>query len=257
MIIRIIQKLILIALITLSASAFAEEKIDWDGFYGSAMIGRVWGHVGDDTGTFNYVGDNFGNYQISGIGSSFDGFSANLKIGYNKQLDTNLIGIELGGSWQASKANGIALTTYNGGADSTPYSVLSVNKIKTYETLSARIGHIFNDKTLVYISGGGVVGQIKSTLNQTADASDDWLAYINTPASVSDKKNEFGYTLGFGVEHKFNDKWALRANYEYINFGKVNLTYQHRSNDSFYDADINLSNAIHFSNLSAGVSYAF
>jgi hypothetical protein len=50
MTLRTIQKLVLITLCTLSLSVSADEKIDWTGFYGSAMVGRDWGHVSEGGG---------------------------------------------------------------------------------------------------------------------------------------------------------------------------------------------------------------
>lgn len=251
------KKIIPLVLLALSTSAFADDNVNWTGFYGSVLVGRDWGNAGNDNGNFNYIFTNTlaNDYQISGTGSSFNGWSGNIEFGYNKQLDNNLIGIELGGTWQNGTANGIAITSYNGGPDSTPYSVLSKTKIETYETLSARLGHIFNDTTLVYVSGGAALGQIKNTLYAPLNASNNWLNAQGSAASVSDNKTELGYALGFGIEHKINDKWALRANYEYVDFGKINFNYY--NSVSGYEANINLSNSIHRSNLSAGVSYAF
>ena len=252
------KKIIFFIFFAFSTSAFADNQINWTGFYGSAMIGYTSGDVGDDNGTFQYIPS--GTYDFWGTGSSFNGLSGNLKLGFNKQIDENLIGVEIGGTLQDAKSNGTAITSYDDGTgripDSTPFSVLSKTRVQTYESLSVRLGHIFNEKTLLYVYGGGALGQIKSTLNAPNDATDNWLADRGVSASVSDKKNEFGYAVGLGVEHKFNDKWALRANYEYVDFGKVNFNYQHRSVPG-YEADINLSNSIRFSNISAGVSYAF
>lgn len=242
-----------VLLLVVSSSVFADEKINWNGVYGSAMIGRHWGDIGGDDGTWTYVPDE--QYRFSGDSSSLRGWSGNVKLGYNKQLDNNLLGIELGGTWQTRSANAVAITSYDGAPDSTPYSVMSKTKVRTYETLAARIGHIFNNTTLVYVSGGAALGQIKSTLYATSDASDAWLTDGGSAGSVSDKKTELGYTLGFGIEHKLNEKLALRANYEYVDFGKVDFDYY--NSIPGYQANISLSNSIHFSNLSAGVSYAF
>jgi opacity protein-like surface antigen len=255
-----IQKLVLITLITLSASVCAQDKIDWTGFYGSAMIGRLWGDVSEgDAYVTGYTGGYENAYKLTG-GSSPDirGTSLNFKLGFNKQIDTNLIGVELGGTLQtANSKNGIQNTywtstfyepnTGNDGPQDMPNTVQT--RIQNYGTLSGRIGHIFNETTLVYLKGGLAHGEIKRTITEPAEN------YFDSGTSIQDKRTELGYLLGVGGEHKINDKWSLRADYEYIDFGNSNFNY----NGKYYGMNINQtqSNSIHFSNLSAGVSYAF
>ena len=87
---RTMQKLVLITLITLSSSVFAADKIDRTGFYGSAMVGREWGHVGEGNGfsVYPYVPGPGADYYTTfgNNGSSFNGWSGNFKLGYNKQI---------------------------------------------------------------------------------------------------------------------------------------------------------------------------
>jgi outer membrane immunogenic protein len=252
-------KILLITLFTLSASAFAEDKINWTGFYGSAMLGRDWGHISEgDAYVTGYTGDFENAYKLTG-GASPDikGTSLNFKLGFNKQIDTNLIGVELGGTLQTAKSkNGIQNTYWtstmfsgpeNAGPQETPITVQT--RIQNYGTLSGRIGHIFNETTLIYLKGGLAYGEIKRTIIDAAGK------YFDSGTSIQDYKTESGYLLGVGGEHKINDKWSLRADYEYIDFGSINFNYGGKS----YGMNINQtqSNSIHFSNLSAGVSYAF
>jgi outer membrane immunogenic protein len=248
---HILLKLIIISLLAFSSSIFADEKIDWNGFYGSAMIGRDWGSVGMGNGTIAYYAPT----QIVGTNSnSFDGLSGSLKLGYNKQFNNNLIGLELGTNYQGSSAKGESSVGYIISGIFYPTNGLqSLAKIKTYETLTARIGHIFNDKTLVYLQGGGAVARIHKSITDITSGG-NWLSY--DPVEYANNKTELGFLLGLGIEHKLNDKWALRANYEYIDFGDINFKYQ----ALYSGVDLNpitQTNSIHFSNLSAGVSYAF
>jgi opacity protein-like surface antigen len=254
-----IQKLVLITLITLSASVCAQDKIDWTGFYGSAMIGRLGGDVSEgDAYLTGYTGGYRNAYKLTG-GASPDikGTSLNFKLGFNKQIDTNLIGVELGGTLQTAKSkNGIQNTYWtstifsdpgNAGPQETPNTVQT--RIQNYGTLSGRIGHIFNETTLIYLKGGLAHGEIKRTI---IDATGN---YFDSGTSIQDHKTESGYLLGVGGEHKINDKWSLRADYEYIDFGNINFNYNGKSNGM--NINQTQSNSIHFSNLSAGVSYAF
>jgi len=99
------------------------------------------------------------------------------------------------------------------------------------------------------------VARIKKSITDISYPAGYWLSDDDI-VEYANNKTELGYVLGLGIEHKLNDKWALRANYEYIDFGNINFRYQ----TLYGGVDpmlITQSNSIHFSNLSAGVSYAF
>ena len=250
-----ISKLVLASFLVLSSSVFADDKVNWQGLYGSATVGRSWGHVseGDGAGYSENYGPNNNNFT-NGIGASMSGWGGNLKLGYNKQFDTALIGLEVGGTWQNSKSKNGVMDTQNNGSADTPNATFTKTKINTYETANVRLGYIFNDTYLGYVKGGAALGQIKRRLTDTG--SGDWM---DPNLSQKSDNSELGYVLGFGVEHKINDKWSLRADYEYVDFGNVNFNYVFVPYPSYDNnsASINQSNSIHFSNLSAGVSYAF
>ena len=249
-------------LLVFTDGVFAEDKTNWTGFYGSAMIGRDWGNNGGRNGTVDltHIPNNIPveNWSVVGDGNSLKGWGGNLKFGYNKQLDNNLIGIELGVTLQDTKSNNqniIPTGVFGGGPTDTPYGIFSKTKINTYESLSARIGHIFNTNTLVYFTGGAALSSVKNTITNIGSGWDtgSWMPIVN----ISDSKTELGYLLGAGVEYKINQNLALRVNYEYVDFGNVNFKYSSLNCCGDYKGDWNISNSIHFSNLSAGVSYAF
>jgi outer membrane immunogenic protein len=255
-----LQKLLLITLLSLSASLFADDKISWDGAYGSLMLGRTFGNAGEGNGDMKYLLDpppGTYDYNMFGNGgSSIKGWGGSIKLGMNKQINDNLIGIELGGTWQDTKANGQAFSSYydipalfTGPTD----TLTSKTKVNTYETAALRFGHIFNKTTLVYALGGLSVGQIKRTITAI---NNDW---FDAGTVMNDNKTELGYVLGFGVEHKLDNRWSLRANYEYVDFGDVEFKYSgpYTTNPGYLTPSFNQFNSIHFSNLSAGVSYAF
>ncbi|GAB2180675.1 porin family protein [Denitratisoma sp. agr-D3] len=253
------KKMILAALLVYASPLFAEGHADWTGFYGAVLAGRVSGHVNEGDGFVQMTNGSSYSAAISrGIGASIGGWGGSLKLGYNKQLDANLVGIEFGGTWQNAKSKNEQPNTYQLDHTSpTPFVDISAHllkaqtKINTYETLSLRFGRILDNAVLVYVSGGAALGQIKRTLRNTGA---EWFA-ANTV--TSDSKTKSGYVLGVGVEYKWDDKWSFRGNYEYVDFGNVKTTYYGRSDTGASDASLKQSNAVHFSNLSIGVSYAF
>lgn len=255
------KKIIPVLLLALSTSAFADDKISWDGAYGSLMLGRTFGNAGEGNGSMKYLqvtppGTTYDYNMFGNDGSSIKGWGGTIKLGMNKQINDNLIGIELGGTWQDAKGNGIAFSSYYDipalylGQTET---LTSKTKVNTYETAALRFGHIFNETTLVYALGGLSVGQIKRTITAV---NADW---FDSGTVMNDNKTELGYVLGFGVEHKLDNRWSLRANYEYVNFGDVEFKYTGPYNvqPGYINNSFNQSNSIHFSNLSAGVSYSF
>lgn len=254
------KKIIFILLLTLSTLAFADDKISWDGAYGSLMLGRTFGNAGEGNGDMQYLLDpppGTLDYNMFGNdGSSIKGWSGSIKLGINKKINNNLIGIELGGTWQDAKANGHAFSSYyeiQGDFLGPTDTLLSKTKVSTYETAALRIGHIFNENTLLYALGGLSVGQIKRTITAP---NNDW---FDAGTVMKDNKTALGYVVGFGVEHKLDNNWSLRANYEYVDFGNVEFRYSgpYTYQPGYLNPSFNQFNSIHFSNLSAGVSYAF
>lgn len=244
-----------IGLLVFTAGVCAEDKTNWTGFYGSAMLGRDWGNINEGNGLLDYTDFANDTYKISnGIGASMKGWSGNIKLGYNKQIDSNLIGIELGGTWQNAKFKNEVTDTYQ---QDYPFSdpaypdsgVTTANtKINAYGTIAPKLGHIFNDKTLVYAYGGAAIGRIKRTIYD----NDNW---FDVGTIISDTQTKVGYVLGFGAEYKLNDKWSLRGNYEYVDFGNINFNFY--QNTRGYASTMSQSNSINLSNLSAGISYTF
>ncbi|CAN4271844.1 COG3637 Opacity protein and related surface antigens [Methylophilaceae bacterium] len=237
-------------LVLFSSNALAADDASWNGFYGSVLAGRDFGDVNKKNGTFDY-GTTI--HNISGANSSLDGWNAALKIGFNKQINDNLIGVELGASILDGNADGVAISQYDGYLQRPPNRLLSNVRVNSYESVSLRIGHIFNENTLAYLSGGIALGQIKSQLKD--ETGGIWIAQ---GTSLTDKKTESGYIVGFGLEHKLNEKLYLRANYEYLDFGSVSFDYTGHSDDSpQLLLKANQKNSVQLSTLSVGLSYKF
>ena len=82
-----------------------------------------------------------------------------------------------------------------------------------FGTVRGRVGYTF-DRALVYFTGGFAYGGIKNEV---------WYH------SGSDNRFDgtaTGYVLGGGVEYKIAPKWSVKAEYQYIDFGKNDPTHQ-------------------------------
>jgi len=252
MITHTIQKLVLISLFALSSSVFAEDKINWTGFYGSVMAGYSWGHKQDrGISEFVYDGDTHPPSDPNGfpintpLGASFRSIGGTLRLGYNKQLDNKVVGLELGGTFLNPDIN-----SSNGLAPSEDSHLSSETRLKSFGTITPRFGYLYKNDTLIYATGGIAFAHFTNTIKNNIW----WFE------EAQQSKNLIGYEIGLGVEHKITDKWSLRADYEYINFGKNNLNYSGCYNICVPgDSPVTFSqfSSVDFSNLSAGVSYAF
>ena len=211
-----IQKLVLITLITSSASVFADEK--FNGPYVGVQIGYADGkHHGEefqDNGTLTGW-----KYKHTTNKILFGGLA-----GYNKTFSNNiLIGVEADYDYRNASKKSIELVNGEPRVDYTTKS-----KINTSVSLRAKLGLIFNNKTLAYITGGYAGADIKTTYNASDDAP--------FPGTSSNSQWHNGYILGFGAEHYINDKVSAKAEYRYADFGEkdanvaIEQYYNYRQN---------------------------
>jgi outer membrane immunogenic protein len=196
-----IQKLLLITLLTLSAPVFSDEK--FNGPYVGVQIGYADGkHHGEefeDDGTLTgYTYKNTTNkILLGGLAGYYKTFSNNI-----------LIGVEADYDYRNASKKSIELQD---GIPSIDYTTQS--KINTTASLRAKLGVIFKNKTLAYITGGYAGADIKTTYN-----SDN----VVSPGTSSNTQWHNGFILGFGAEHYINDKISAKAEYRYADFGEKN-----------------------------------
>lgn len=252
------MKKILISILFAISASHATAQSAFDGFYGSVLAGKTAGNVSWKNGSSDFVmAGSTDYYQFPNVTSqSTSGWSGGLKFGYNKAIENNLIGIELGATYQDFSGT-VTPTSYHQTNFSNDGSTVGFNlktTINTYQTLALRMGRIFDEKTLFYVSAGGAAGQLKNAAsqgNQNVPATNWW----NANTSASNNQTKLGYVLGLGLEYNYSKDWSLRANYEYVNFGNVSSTYQGKvgGNTSIVYA----TNAVNFQNLSVGLTRRF
>lgn len=199
-----IQKLLLITLLTLSAPVFSDEK--FNGPYVGVQIGYADGkHHGEefeDDGTLTgYTYKNTTNkILLGGLAGYYKTFSNNI-----------LIGVEADYDYRNASKKSIELQD---GIPSIDYTTQS--KINTTASLRAKLGLIFNNKTLAYITGGYAGADIKTTYNASDAAT--------FPGTSSNTQWHNGFILGLGAEHYINDKISAKAEYRYADFGEKNAS---------------------------------
>jgi outer membrane immunogenic protein len=215
----IIQKLLLITLLSLSSSVFADEKIDWTGPYAGINVGFDKSDLKLTCATCTV------NYSNLSTGDSIKQNSSNAlygaQIGYNFILNNFLLGTEL--SYQDLNLNKKTWSASN--QDDT-----FTSKLKSTVTLSGRAGKVF-DSLAVYGKAGILLSDYSLKI-QDYNVNGDGTPSYNNQGGGKDSKWLPGLSIGLGGEYMINPKISLGAEYAYshlfsrdLNSGGYNQTY--------------------------------
>lgn len=191
-------------------SASSESAFDWAGPYVGINLGYGWG------------GSNFVDSDYNGVGifptvrwdTSSDGFLAGINAGYNWRRDRVVFGLE--GEIGHMNLSGGKMQP---GVDpfGVPYDASGTVDKGWYGGLSARLGYAW-DRTLVYAKAGVVYSGAKLGFVDTCTVA----PCGNSTANAS-KRAGWGYQLGAGVEHALSNRWTVKAEYAYLDFGHVSI----------------------------------
>lgn len=161
------------------------------------------------------------------------GFNGGGQVGYNWQVSPiAVLGFEadIQGADMKRTANCVitcnTLTPINGNPLALLFPVtFSDNSVATkldwFGTVRARAGYT-TGPTLFYVTGGFAYGDVERRGSVAGSTSFIGLIPLNTFAgSFSNKSTETGWTVGAGVEGKLWGNWTVKAEYLYIDLGKV------------------------------------
>ena len=217
------------AAIALGGSAYAADL----SFKAPAAIAPVpvgmWqgGYIGGSIGvarlntsasqTFNSEGSGYGACSpASEISSSFGGASCvtsasgltgGVQIGYDMQSRFFVYGAVADWTWTGLKH------TTNFFLSSQPFVRAQVDWLATFR---GRMGLAVDD-TMVYVTAGLALADIKSGAGQTGDCPT--YCYDNSPNKV-----QAGWVAGVGLEHKLGKNWSMFGEALYYDLGSVTAT---------------------------------
>lgn len=240
-----------------SAQAQPLQDYDWSGTYIGGSLGVAHGRASFDAST----SDGFpGSYftppdpeQIAGEAdrkASQSRLSAGLFGGYGQQFDQLYLGVEAGVNSlsfdETSSSGGI----YESNATASFTNEISV-KSDWQASLRARVGWA-EKRWLAYFTGGLAATRIRMDATFSDNLATGALGYD------SDNETKFGWVVGLGGEYALSERWTLRAEYLYADYGKAdtksvvtNSIYPALAND--LKSSVDLKTQI----LSVGVSYRF
>jgi outer membrane immunogenic protein len=176
----------------------------WTGFYVGANGGYAWRDTSDQ---FAYPACITGCYPAYG-GIGADGGFGGGQIGYNFQgifgspafvagIEADIQGADIKGSGATVPAVDEHYRT----------------SLDWFGTVRGRLGYAASS-TLIYFTGGFAFGGLRQHAEDNDSYTPNPIAYYESNGTVT------GYVLGGGVEYKFNPSWSLKAEYQYLNFGK-------------------------------------
>lgn len=254
MILRTIQKLVLITLITLLSflpiSSIAENNNSFNGYYLGGGLGYSHGKVSE--GNTDWIEDGLTPYLTSGKNSNFNHILFNINAGYNFQLNNkSILGFEIDNSTVNQTANGEALN-YDISFTKLSDRVISKTKIENIQTLRLKYGFEQNN-IYYYITGGFAFTEIKRKVTGLYDGR-GW-AFLDY-GEVNEKTSfESGYALGAGMEMPIKENLKFSLKYIYTDFGNIKYNY---TGHAFEATDVgNQKVGLDNSMLTIGLNYHF
>jgi len=201
--------------------------MSWNGFYIGVDGGGTWGKAQithsplvPATGLAFPVDT----AALTAAGSpdlTLNGWTFGGHIGYNWQFSPNwLLGFEADLSYfrLRGSSNGTFPfpSTLPGGALGPPtltFPAATSFSTDWLATFRPRLGVIFGDNLLAYVTGGGAVTNEKVTQSIGALSS--------TTINSSIDSTRLGWVFGGGLEYAFSRNWTIRAEYLHLDFGTV------------------------------------
>jgi outer membrane immunogenic protein len=179
----------LLAAATLSTAAQAQAPT-WSGFKAGITLGAA-----DYTNTWTDTGYNWYGGSLS---YSKRKLAPAIHVGWDTQLGSIVYGVELDHSFNSAKTDRIYSTN-----PGNPPRILKSDELKSVTTLRGRMG-LAVDGTLVYATAGLAKAQADHSWIDTGSATD----YYSTSNSHT------GLVYGLGVEHRLNQMFSIRAEYQ-------------------------------------------
>lgn len=183
----------------------------WSGFYIGANAGVALTTTND---TITATG-------IPGLATTSErlgGAVGGGQIGYNWQWDRVVLGVEADIDASSQSGSSVNVLAAPGGFAS--HLVSTTDDIRDFGTARARLGLPF-DRFMPYVTGGFAWQHVSTTLNGIALAplpTNTIFPIMSNSATLS------GWTIGGGVETALGGRWTARAEYLYIDTGRLNTT---------------------------------
>ena len=215
------------------APVLVDPGYNWTGFYVGLNGGYSWGKA-KETAT---IGPPFPATAVATVNQNVNGGVFGGQIGYNWQVNPKwVLGLEADGQWTGERGRsndffGSIRQTLPGGDFNVVTSASASNETKLpwFATFRGRAGFLADPSLLLYATGGLAVGEVKFTTQPTVTAQlfgpgSTGTTPVGLPVTVvgpalSDSQTRVGWTVGAGLEKKFNPNWSAKLEYLYVDLG--------------------------------------
>ena len=166
-----------------------------------------------------YQGPTVGPLNVSSGSNTASGWLAGAQIGYNYQIKNWVLGVEGEANWTGLK-----------GSNKDPnYAIINQSQTDFVAILGGRVGYAAWDRVLLYGKAGGAWAHDKYSVfsNKTFTVGNGSPAPVTVTSGTEVDEailNRFGYMLGVGVEYALTPQWSVKAEYEYLDFGRQRTT---------------------------------
>lgn len=171
----------------------------WDGFYIGANAGYSWSNDHDVSLSGPGAGGSFGILAP-------EGWSGGGQIGYNRQFDRFVLGLEA--DMQAADISDSTAGFGPGG-----YFGTANADINWFSTVRGRLGYAAGP-ALLYATGGFAFADVDYSIDASPGGG----------VAMSNGEIKTGYTVGGGIEWKFSPQWSLKSEYLYVDLGDEKLS---------------------------------
>ena len=160
------------------------------------------------------------NYTNTWTDTDFDWYGGSLSyskrkltpaihVGWDTQSGSVVYGVELDHSFNSAKRDVIYDTPIGN-----TIRVRKNDELKSVTTLRGRMGLAVGN-ALVYTTAGFAKVKADHTWTETGDPTDSWPTFHN---------DHTGFVYGFGIEHRLNQMFSLRAEYQHVNIPETKST---------------------------------
>ena len=199
----------------------ASDNDTWKGFYVGAYGGGGFNRSNVATSTVFASPGYFQTTSVAAINAAGiqqikpNGFTGGGTFGYNHQSGALVVGAELDfGAMNANK--GVSSGGTYPCCGTAGFTINQATKTRWLMTARPRVG-VAVGNAMIYGTGGLAVTDV----NYAATFTD---TFGNATESAAFKKNKAGWTLGGGAEVKVANRWSVKGEYLYTDFGSISVT---------------------------------
>jgi len=198
------------------------QVANWTGFYVGGNLGGQWGSADANTTTLFPVAAYFADSSVPAIAAvgaqriNSSSVTGGFTAGYNWQINNAVLGLEGDINYFGFKGSATGSAPYPCCAG-TGFTINSQVSADWLATIRGRIGFLATPSWLIYATGGAAIADVRGDFNFS-----DTFAAATESGSIRDTR--VGWTAGVGGEYAVGNGWSLKAEYLYVDLGRVSMT---------------------------------